>query len=1004
MAALLAGFGGLAAELAMLRRLALGLGNTAESSALGTGAFVLGLGLGSWFAARRPALVRASFGYALVAVGVIAADLALAALRDSTEFLVGGVGLLLMAGLAAVMGAAFTGLFRSGKNVALIAPNLLGSVLAAAAVGNLVLPEHGPRGATVVAAIAYGLAAGAARLSEPSSSDRAQVASATLRSWSKEFRIAGAAGAITLGYEVLLFRRLTFFLEGFLPTLTGVLVAVLLVLALGALLAGLLTRFVGRLQDTVAPLCLTLGAVLAVLPFLEVLAPSIAETSKPIVAGTFTMHLRIWIVACVAALPVLPLGAVVPLLVAAEPDPLLRESRAGALWCANGFGALVGALLVGQVLPMLAPTTFFVVAPGAAAALVAVGLRPLLGVPLGGLVFALALLGSAGAGSVGSPRPPVLGSRFDHPERYRYLSHRTDSVTTASVVYDQGAYGMALFTDEFPAAYVSPTSGYMKALAHLPMLLHPGVKDACVICLGTGTTLNALMLWPDLRTIAAVELSPAVLAQVDRFGDDGPVATGTRARFRADARVRLDATDGRHFLARAEQGSLDLVTMEPLLPYAPGTSMLYSKEFYAIARGALREGGVCVQWLPTHAMPREMFRTLLATFAAAFPESSLWLFDRSTLIVGWKGAPIGLGAAAARFTGLAEPLRVSLQEAALAALVDLEVACLVTNLGAVVNPYRLEPLSDERPWIESLGHWSGAQKLGFFTDNLAVLAELVRQEGQNEAPALESAPELRARATRLQRLDAWTAPFSAWWGNPDAALVPRLGTDRGRAQGLRSMAPESLFLWREERMIAESFGGAVRGDLRGGRAAGTRGVLEDLGRLPSGAELVAALRRGDSRSAAYRSAFAARAASALIEQLAKGPLNPQDLDSLATVVDPGSLVLAIAVVTQRAGSLAQEILPLLRPDLALPQALLGLGKGKREDREAFASVLGERKDATSLAELARLLLDSDPAVRTAAGAALFRTVGQKIRYDPLASESERREAARQLTELHNPRR
>lgn len=990
LAAFLSGCGGLAAELALLRRLALVLGTTAEAGALGTGAFVCGLGVGSWCAARGRGTRSAAPSYGLAAL--VLATLACVPLAVLPPNLLGaGLVLLAIASLATLMGHGFARLFATGRNVTLVVPNLVGSVLAAGIVGNLVLPLAGPSLALWGAAGCYALAAVAARAAPmlPPGPGIAPVTRAALAT-------AAAAGAATLAFEVLLFRRLPFFLEGFLPTLTGVLVAVLLQLAVGAALAGVVPS---AARSRAARFALGGAAACALLPCVEGLAPYLADATRGMVVSTATMHARVWMVAFVAALPVVPLGAVVPLLVGAAAAPE-RPILAGRLWAAHGIGCLIGALCVGHLVPWLAPSSVFVVAPGVVAVLACLGLRPLSAVLVATLAIAGTWCGSAGAGTAREPRPPVAGSRFDHPERFRYLAHATDAVTTASVIYDQGAYGMALFTDEFPAAYVAPTSGYMKALAHLPMLVHGAVRDACVICVGTGTTLNALTLWPEVRSIAAVELSPAVLALADRFADDGPVATGRPAPFRSDSRVRLHATDGRHFLATAAEHSLDLVTMEPLLPYAPGTSLLYSSEFYRSVRRALRPGGICVQWVPTHAMPAELFKSLVATFAAEFPGTSLWLFDRSTLLLGRAEPQEDLVRAAPRFSerlaACGAELRTSLHECSLASAEDLALACVVERLPAqCVAGSRL--VSAEAPWIERLAFWTGREKLGFFTANLAVLEEFVAAETRASGIASLRTDALQVAAARRERLEAW-----------GATVPPRpFGTRRASATDagtLRDRAPRSLLLWREERAITESLGGAVRGDLRGGRVAGARGILEDLGRLPAGDELVAAVRRGDPRASAYRSAFQSRVAAALCERLAKNALLQADQDAFAAVCDPASLEAAIDAVTRRGGVVGAEILPLLRPDLALPSRLEALVDGTDRDRAELAAALGDRSDGASMHLLGKLLLDREPTVRTAAGAALFRTVGDAIRYDPLGSEADRRDAARKLLELHNPRR
>ena len=101
--------------------------------------------------------------------------------------------------------------------------------------------------------------------------------------------------------------------------------------------------------------------------------------------------------------------------------------------------------------------------------------------------------------------------------------------------------------------------------------------------------------WPDPERVHVVEISSAVFELVDHFGGDGPVSTGRPPAFLRDPRTEPHLADGRRFLARRAPASLDLVTMEPLLPYAPGTAPLYSREFYVLVDSRLRDAGLLVQ-------------------------------------------------------------------------------------------------------------------------------------------------------------------------------------------------------------------------------------------------------------------------------------------------------------------------------------------------------------------------------------------------------------------------
>ena len=61
---------------------------------------------------------------------------------------------------------------------------------------------------------------------------------------------------------------------------------------------------------------------------------------------------------------------------------------------------------------------------------------------------------------------------------------------------------------------------------------------------------------------------------------------------------RIVIDDGRSFLERSPE-RYDVIAIDPPPPVqAAGSSLLYSKEFYATAKAHLRPGGILQQWMP----------------------------------------------------------------------------------------------------------------------------------------------------------------------------------------------------------------------------------------------------------------------------------------------------------------------------------------------------------------------------------------------------------------------
>jgi spermidine synthase len=137
---------------------------------------------------------------------------------------------------------------------------------------------------------------------------------------------------------------------------------------------------------------------------------------------------------------------------------------------------------------------------------------------------------------------------------------------------------------------ITSLSPIPKLMAHMPMahLDHPP-QNALTICFGMGTTYRSLLSWG--IPVTAVELVPSVPRMFWYYHADGPQLLRSPL-----SRVVID--DGRRYLERTA-AQYDVITLDPPPPVeAAGSSMLYSKEFYAIINQRLRPHGILQQWLP----------------------------------------------------------------------------------------------------------------------------------------------------------------------------------------------------------------------------------------------------------------------------------------------------------------------------------------------------------------------------------------------------------------------
>lgn len=129
-----------------------------------------------------------------------------------------------------------------------------------------------------------------------------------------------------------------------------------------------------------------------------------------------------------------------------------------------------------------------------------------------------------------------------------------------------------------------------KFMVHLPLALHTGkAESALIICFGMGTTYRSALSWNVETT--TVELVPSVR---DTFG----FYHADAASLLKNPKGRIVIDDGRRYLKRTLD-KFDVIVIDPPPPVeAAGSSLLYSEEFYQLAKLHLNSNGILQAWFP----------------------------------------------------------------------------------------------------------------------------------------------------------------------------------------------------------------------------------------------------------------------------------------------------------------------------------------------------------------------------------------------------------------------
>ncbi|MBL8920929.1 MAG: fused MFS/spermidine synthase [Myxococcaceae bacterium] len=685
---LVSGFAGLSYELLWVRLLALGLGATTASFSIVLAVYFGGLALGSRWAGRRSVHAKRPLAtYALLeaATGVIGLVLypilarvgtAIAAIDPGPgaggAFLRIAVSTIVLLPPTFLMGATLpfvsVGVIEkdedAGPGTALIyGLNTLGGCLGAFFVTFFMLPNLGVFQSTLltaglnflVAAVALVLSRrsgdGLAATTPPPADDPipARVRYAT-------FAAAGLGGLVATGVQVVWARLFAIVLRGTAYGVGSVLVAVLIGIALGSIIAAAVAR---RVKHTAsAALLFQVFFLIGLLVFSASILPMswfIGTLDGSGVSG-LTKHLtELLVVLACLAVPTLAAGAVLPSLIAVMQSAAGNAGRTLArLYSTNTLGCIVGSLVTGFILlPQLGSTgTLYL-------------MFLLLAVTV--VLFAVAtcaehrqrLLASLAVVVIGAavfPQadPRLLSAASNASDFFSYVRLRENTaklvttfyegdVATVTVAETAGTKGLSLNgLGQGSRAALPPHIALESVLVATTPWLHTRTpQHALVVGLGGGGTAD-LLLKLGVEALEVAELEAGVIDAVESiWGDASPLKNPKVALIRNDARNHLLVS------SRRAPRSFDLITSMPAHPWV--ASALFTREFFELARENLKPEGVFSTWFGPGDMPDTAIEGLFGAFTGAFPYTIIyWVPEAGAFYMVGSPSPLAFDVARAK--------------------------------------------------------------------------------------------------------------------------------------------------------------------------------------------------------------------------------------------------------------------------------------------------------------------------------------------------------------------
>lgn len=152
-------------------------------------------------------------------------------------------------------------------------------------------------------------------------------------------------------------------------------------------------------------------------------------------------------------------------------------------------------------------------------------------------------------------------------------------------------------------------------ISHVPILIHPNPKKVCIIGLASGMTLGSATRYP-VEKVDVIEIIDAIIKASDYFKYWNYNST-------RDPRVKIILADGRNHLLMTKE-KYDVIISEPSNQWVAGESILFTREFFELARDKLAPGGVFSCWMQGYEMSSESFTMVMRTFQSVFPNAMLW--------------------------------------------------------------------------------------------------------------------------------------------------------------------------------------------------------------------------------------------------------------------------------------------------------------------------------------------------------------------------------------------
>jgi len=389
--------------------------------------------------------------------------------------------------------------------------------------------------------------------------------------------IAGVAGFISLGYEIVWYRLFSYTTGGVAKSFAFLLGTYLVGIAGGSLATNRVCKMISNPRTFIRFLVATVFAA-NLLGFLV----------GPLLFDSVVHMSYLWTLAPIG-LAAAGLGAVFPMLchISIPPDGS-AGARMSYVYLSNIAGSALGSYLTGFVLMDILPLRYVTVVLTLLGLVLGVVL--LLRAQLKRTAFILSVAGAAVGALLVVQAPEFL---FHHMyEKMQLKNKYAPAAAYATVVENRSGiitvtpdgmvFGGGIYDGRFSVDLIKDANGIERPFAL--SYFHPNPREVLMVGLSSGSWAQVIANNPQVEHLTIVEINPGYLRLIQH--------NDMVASLLKNPKVRIDIDDGRRWLIRNGGRKFDAIVMNTTHHWRSNSSNLLSVEFLQLIRQHLNAGGV----------------------------------------------------------------------------------------------------------------------------------------------------------------------------------------------------------------------------------------------------------------------------------------------------------------------------------------------------------------------------------------------------------------------------